>query len=86
MITDSFMQAEAKFLNKLKVHNCANFVMASITGYCACFDECFNDRRFFTLHAYCSCANDQEYYSQFVKFCKDPLVYLEVYKFLKTID
>ena len=47
MITDPFMQAEAKFLNKLKVRNCSNFVMTSKNDYCACIDIGFNDRRYF---------------------------------------
>ena len=41
---------------------------------------------YFILDADCTRANDQEYYSQFVQYCKDPLVHLEVYKFLKSRD
>ena len=68
----------------LAVRNCSNFVMTSNNDYCVCIDEGFNDRRYFILDADCTRANDQEYYSQFVQYCKDPLVHLEVYKFLKS--
>ena len=86
MITDALIQAEAKFLNKLKASNCANFVKTSNNDYCVCIDEGFNDKRYFILDPDCSYANDQEYYSQFVQYCNHLLVHLEVYKLLKSRD
>ena len=80
--TDPFIQAEAKFRNKLKVRNCSSFVKTSNNDYFVCIDEGYFDRRYFILVTDCSRSNDQEYYNQFVQYCKDPLVYLEVYELL----
>ena len=86
MITDPKMKGEAKFLNKLTVRNCANYVMTSNNDYCVYIDEGFGDRRYFIVEADCSRANDQTYYGEFVQYCQDPKVHLEVYKFLKSRD
>ena len=86
MITDKTISAEAKFLNKITVKNCLNFVLTSNNDYCVYLDEGNSDRRYFILEGDSSNANDQNYYGPFHKYCSDPKVHLEVYKFLKSRD
>ena len=45
MITDKTISAEAKFLNKITVKNCSNYVLTSNNDYCVYLDEGNSDRR-----------------------------------------
>ena len=86
MITDKTISAEAKFLNKITVKNCSNYVLTSNNDYCVYLDEGNSDRRYFIIEGDNSNANDQSYYGPFHQYCSDSKVHLEVYKFLKSKD
>ena len=62
MITEKIFLAQPKFLNKLTVHNCTNFLMTSNNEYWVNIDEGFSDRQYFILEGESSNANDEQFY------------------------
>ena len=79
MITDPKIKIEEKYLNKIDASNRLNFILTSNNKYCIVLDEGNSDRRYFIVDCNCELANNQDYYSIFAPYCRNPLTHINVW-------